>query len=264
MKILVAYDGTLQSKITLEYGIRKAREKGGEVLVLHVFQSNLFVDYDAGPRALEAARDESRRHIEDAKKVIEKSGSGVPVRIMSEEGDPEEIIVRYATDEHVDLVLVPPRCKAVAKTSPAPVYIIPGTILVPVDNTDGPLATMDHIIGEAKATGSHVLILGLVPIHLYSRWEKKELEKLKKETAATARKLKKALNEHGIQASETIRSGYPDEEILKAAEEYSVSMIILPTGGTTPSELSKAAAVILDEPERLRRPVILLPVTGAA
>jgi hypothetical protein len=41
-------------------------------------------------------------------------------------------------------------------------------------------------------------------------------------------------------------------------------MIILPTGGTTPSELSKAAAVILDEPERLKRPVILLPVTGAA
>jgi nucleotide-binding universal stress UspA family protein len=264
MKILVAYDGTLHSKVALEYGIQKVREKGGELLVIHVFQGSLFVDYDAGPRALEAARDESRRHIEEAKRVIEKSGSGVKVGFMSEEGDPEEIIVRYATDEQVDLVLVPPRYKAVVKTAPAPVYIIPGTILVPVDNTDGPLATMDNIIGEAKATGSQVMILGLVPIHLYGRWEKKELGKLKKETAAKARKLKKTLNEHGIQASETIRSGYSDEEILKAADEYSVSMIILPTGGTTPSELSKAAAVILDEPERLKRPVILLPVTGAA
>ncbi len=264
MKILVAYDGTLHSKVALEYGIRKVREKGGEVLVLQVFQSSLFVDYDAGPRALETARDESRRHIEDAKKLIEKSGGGVQVRIMSEEGDPEEIIVRYATDEHVDLVLITPRYKAITKTATFPVYIIPGTILVPVDNTDGPLATMDHIIGEAKATGSQVTILGLVPIHLYSTWEKKELEKLRKGTMAKARKLQAALTAQGIRASEIIRSGYPDEEILKAADEYSVSMIILPTGGTTPSELTKAAAVILDEPERLKRPVILLPVTGAA
>lgn len=264
MKILAAYDGTLHSKAALEYGIQKVREKGGELLVVYVFQRSLFVDYDAGPRALEAARDESRRHIEDAKKLIQKSGIGDRVRIMSEEGDPEEIIEGFAADEQVDLVLVPPRYKAVVKAVTAPVYIIPGIILVPVDNTDGPLATMDSIIGESKATGSRVMILGLVPIHLYSRWEKRELKKLKKDTVAKARKLKKALNEHGIQASETIREGYPDEEILKAADEYSVSMIILPTGGTTPSELSKAAAVILDESQRLKRPVILLPVTGEA
>ncbi len=263
MKILAAYDGTLHSKVALKYGIQKIRENGGELLVVHVFQGSLFVDYDAGPRALEAARDESRRHIEDAKKLIEKSGAGILVRILSEEGDPKEIITRYAADEHVDLVLVPPRYKAVAKTAPVPVYLIPGTILVPVDNSDGPLASVDNIIGEAKATGSQVVVLGLVPIHLYSRWEKKELEKLKKETVAKARKLQKALTAQGIQASEIMRAGYPDEDILKAADEYSVSMIILSTGGTTPSELSKAAAVILDEPERLKRPVILLPVTGA-
>ena len=264
MKILAAYDGTLQSKVALEYGLQKVRGKGGEVLVLHVFQSSLFVDYDAGPRALETARGESRRHLEEAKKIIEKSGSGVQVRIISEEGDPEEIIVRYAADEHVDLVLITPRYKAITKTATSPVYIIPGTILVPVDNTDGPLATMDHIVGEAKATGSQVMILGLVPIHLYSTGEKKELDKLKKETIAKARRLQAALTAQGIRASEMIRSGYPDEEILKAADESSVSMIILPTGGTTPSELSKAAAVILDEPERLKRPVILFPITGAA
>ena len=264
MKVLVAYDGTLHSKVALEYGIRKIREKGGEVLVLQVFQASLFVDYDAGPRAWETARDESRRHIEGAKKIIEKSGGNVQARIISEEGDPEEIIVRYAADEHVDLVLTSPRYKAITKTATSPVYLIPGTILVPVDNTDGPLATMDHIIGEAKATGSQVMILGLVPIHLYSAGEKKELDKLRKETFAKARKLQAALTAQGIRASEIIRPGYPDEEILKAADEYSVSMIILPTGGTTPSELSKAAAVILDEPERLKRQIILLPVTGAA
>src|SRR4030067_3408584 len=80
MKILVAYDGTLHSKVALEYGIRKVREKGGEVLVLQVFQASLFVDYDAGPRAWETARDESRRHIEETKKNIETDGGSVPGR----------------------------------------------------------------------------------------------------------------------------------------------------------------------------------------
>jgi len=47
MKIMVAYDGTLQAKEALVYGIEKARTKGGEVIALQVFNSPLFVDYDA-------------------------------------------------------------------------------------------------------------------------------------------------------------------------------------------------------------------------
>ena len=44
MKIMVAYDGTLQGKDALVYGMQKAREKGGEVVALHVFNSPLFAD----------------------------------------------------------------------------------------------------------------------------------------------------------------------------------------------------------------------------
>ena len=55
MKILTIYDGTLQSKTALTYGINKVRERGGELIVLQVFQSSLFVDYDAGPMAEERA-----------------------------------------------------------------------------------------------------------------------------------------------------------------------------------------------------------------
>jgi hypothetical protein len=33
---------------------------------------------------------------------------------------------------------------------------------------------------------------------------------------------------------------------------------MLPAGGKTPSELTKAAAILLDEPERLHMPVQLL------
>ena len=46
MKVLVAYDGTLQAKDALKYGVEKVKENGGELVALHVFNSNMFVDYD--------------------------------------------------------------------------------------------------------------------------------------------------------------------------------------------------------------------------
>ncbi len=262
MKILILYDGTIQSKMVLQYGLSKAREKNGEVVLLQVFQSGLFVDYDAGPRAEEIARAEAERHLKDAESIIQEKGQGVAVRIVSEDGDPEEELLHTAIAEHVDLILASPRYKAVAKKSPCPVYIMPGTILVPVDNSETLLADKENIIQEARATGSNVLLMGVVPLHLYSSAENQELEQVKKGTAATIRRIKKALGEQGVVVSDIIRSGYPDEEILKAAEDYSVSLIILPAGGKTPSELTKAAAILLDEPERLHMPVQLLQEVG--
>jgi nucleotide-binding universal stress UspA family protein len=139
---------------------------------------------------------------------------------------------------------------------------MPGIILVPVDNSETLLADKENIIEEARATGSKVLLMGIVPVHLYSPAEREELEQVKKETAATVRKIKNALSGQGSEVSEVIRSGYPDEEILKAAEEYAASLIMLPAGGKTPSELTKAAAILLDEPERVHMPIELLPEAG--
>jgi nucleotide-binding universal stress UspA family protein len=261
MKILVAYDGTLHARNALAYGIQKAKEVSGEVILLQVFDAGLFVDYEGGPRAEEMARAEAARQLEDARRLISETAAGVPVQVFSEDGNAEEEILGLAESERVDLVLAPPRYKSLMQKSRCPVYLIPGTILMPVDNTDGALAGMDRLLREAAATGSRVLLLGVVPVHLYTRWEKKELDKVLKDTAGRLRKLKKALREQGLDAVDVLRPGYPDEEILKAADEYAVSLIMLPSGGTTPSELSKAASIILDEPQRMKRPVVLLPVS---
>ncbi len=262
MKILILYDGTIHSKTALQYGLSKAREKGGEVVLLQVFRSELFIDYDAGPRAQEIARAEAKQHLKDAERIIQEKGQGLTVRILFEEGDPQEEVQRAARTEHADLVLVSPHYKVVAKKSSCPVYVIPGIILVPVDNSQTLLADKESIIEEARATGSKVLLMGIVPVHLYSPAERDELERVRKETAATVRKLLNALRGQGIEVSEVIRSGYPDEEILRAAEEYSASLIMLPAGGKTPSELTKAATILLDEPERVHLPIELLQGAG--
>jgi len=259
MKILTVYDGTLNAKKALLYGIVKARSEGGELILLHVFDPDLFIDYDAGPKAEELARAESRRYVEEARKIIAEKGEGLPVRMISVEGDAVRTIRLQVEEEHADLLLLTERYKGVVRNVDCPITMIPGTILVPVDNTGNALANLERINEEVKATGSRVLVLGIVPVHLYSREEKKELERVRKSTDAVVNSLKRALAMKGIEAVSSVVAGYPDEEILKAAEASVASLIILPSGGATPSELTKAAAILLDEPKQLRWAISLLP-----
>ncbi len=261
MKILVSYDGTLQAKRGLRYGLQKAGEQGGEVILLQVFDPGLFVDYEAGPQAEAMARAEAASHLEDARGIV-REYAGTPVRVLSEEGDAGHLILKQAEEEGVDQIITQPRFKDIIKSTSTPVHVIPGTILAPVDSTNSAFLTLDMIRQEAGATDSKVVVVGIVPVHLYSREEKKELARVQKDTTASVKALCKALSALGIETRDLLRSGYPDEEILKAADEFSASLIILPSGGATPSELSKAAAIFSDEPERVKRPVLLAPVSA--
>ena len=158
----------------------------------------------------------------------------------------------------MDLIIVPPRYKSVVKKAPCPVSIMPGNILLPVDNTDSCLTILEKVAKEATETASKVIVLGIVPIHLYSRGEKKEIERIRKETETAVKKVKKLLVNSGIETKDIMRSGYPDVEIVKVADEYPVTMIMVSENGDTPSELGKAANIIIDDSENLKKPVLLV------
>jgi nucleotide-binding universal stress UspA family protein len=113
MKIMVAYDGTLQAKEALAYGIEKARAKGGEVVALHVFNSPLFADYDATVNTRDAAKAEAARFVEEARTIIREKGTGVKASLYSTEGEPEQAMISFAKAEHVDVLLCPPKFKTI-------------------------------------------------------------------------------------------------------------------------------------------------------
>ncbi len=263
MKILIAYDGTLNAKKALLYGINKVQKQGGSLTVLQVFDRAHFIDYDAGPSAEAMARREAANHLEEARRIAAERGVAA-IRFITEEGQAEQVVREHIAAELPDLVLAPPRYRSLAKSSPRPLYILPGTILAPVDSSGVLPSSVDVISEEAAASGSQIVLVGIIPIHLYSKEETEELARITSVTAAALHALGKALADRGLRATEVMRSGYPDEEILKAADEYDASLVLLPSGGATPSELTKATAILLDEPDRLHWPFIVLPAETTA
>ena len=110
MKVLVAYDGTLQSKEALKYGVEKVREHGGQLVALHVFNSNQYLDYDVFG-AEEAGRAASMRFVAEANKILAETGKDIRTRVIVEEGNPEEETMNYARENNVDLLLCSPGYK---------------------------------------------------------------------------------------------------------------------------------------------------------
>ena len=257
MRILVAYDGSLNSRIALKYGLEKTKEKSARLIALHVFDSRMFIDYGSAPGTEDIAREESLRYVEDARNIICEYGEELRAKVVMEDGGPVEEIAKYAETENMDLVISPPRYASVAKKAPCPVSIVPGCILVPVDKIENFMAVSSVVTKEAKAASSTVLLLGIVPIHMYGIWERREIERIKKETSATLTRAKNMLHENGIETGEFIRLGYPDEEIAKVTDQYPISMIIIPLAGETPSELRKTASMLIDEPDRFKKPILL-------
>lgn len=115
MKVLVAYDGTLQAKEALKYGVEKVREKGGELVAMHVFNRSLFIDYDAIPDAEHIARKESLRYVREAEQIMRNDGKDITSKMIVEDGNPDEEIINYARAKSVDLLLCPPRYKSIIR-----------------------------------------------------------------------------------------------------------------------------------------------------
>jgi nucleotide-binding universal stress UspA family protein len=107
MRVLVAYDGTMQTKDALRYGAQKVKENGGLLVALHVFNSNTFIDYDVFG-AEDACQAEYMGFAEDARQIIGETGKEIRTRLVIAEGNPEEETINYARENNMDLLLCPP------------------------------------------------------------------------------------------------------------------------------------------------------------
>lgn len=124
MKILVAYDGTLNAKDALRYGIRRAQNADAELVVLAVFNPAQFIDYDVFG-AEDKARREATAHVQEAKDILARLAGGLKVSMYSAEGGLEYVAAEFAKDEHVDLILTPAKYADIVDIAPCRVSILP-------------------------------------------------------------------------------------------------------------------------------------------
>lgn len=124
MRILAVYDGTLNSKDVVRYGLFRAKTTGGELHIIHVLNSALITEY-AGFNAEEAARRELSYYLNDAEKIIAEVGKGIRVSFTTMDGIPEEEFVLYAKENKIDLILIPERYAEIGRRAPCRVSIVP-------------------------------------------------------------------------------------------------------------------------------------------
>lgn len=113
MKMLIAYDGTLQAKDALRYGIGEAKKTGAKVAVLHVFDSSMFMDYEVSPNQMAFARSQSATLLDEARAIIRGESGGADVSVFTAEGDPEAMALEFALTEGVDFLVCTPRHRAI-------------------------------------------------------------------------------------------------------------------------------------------------------
>src|SRR5271169_6453658 len=100
MRILAVYDGTLNSKDVVRYGLFRAKTTSGELHVINVLNSALISEY-AGFNAEETARRELSYYLTDAENIIAQAGKGIRVSFTTMEGIPEEEFLEYARENRI-------------------------------------------------------------------------------------------------------------------------------------------------------------------
>jgi nucleotide-binding universal stress UspA family protein len=249
VNVLVTHDGSADAESALRYSALKVKENGGGMISLYILQG--LGDWEGNFA--------SRIRSLDAPCSL-KSNGPVGLNVLLGKGDPKAEILDYTLTENIDLIVTVPSCSSFFQGTSIPVSMIPATILVPMDDRAMHESFIRQITGEALSTCSKLLLLGIVPIHLYNPSEEAELDAVKDATMKAIEQAASALSKRGIQVEEMLRMGYPDEEIIRAAEENRVSMIVIPCASNQSSELNKAGSIILDEIKQVNIPILYLPV----
>ncbi len=124
MRILAAYDGTLNAKDVLRYGLYRIRKSGGELKVLHMLDSEILKDFEEF-EACASLMNEAARNLEEARKIVDESGKGRQVEFISCKCGLAHELMSYAEEGRFDLILVPQKFAGVARSSLSRVSIVP-------------------------------------------------------------------------------------------------------------------------------------------
>lgn len=247
MKTLILFDGTIHAKIALSYSIHLLKPPQDKLYILKVWNKKILPYYDSLPNVERLIERDWKGHLEEVKRIVKEQGQGIRAYIIEEEGELNEVLDKNIKAEGIDLVFAPSNYRGMIKTKTYPLVFLPGTLMVPIDHEGLSICSLELLIKEATLAVSDVLVFGIVPIHIYSATEQKELQEITEKTKEAVKNVAKRLSKSKIKTKQLLCSGYPDEEILKATKQNPVSIILLAEFNQRASEINKAINLVLQD-----------------
>jgi nucleotide-binding universal stress UspA family protein len=293
MKVLFATDGE-KAADHAELLLKELGDRDRiTVTALSVLQNDILVPHPPDGfmrRALVERQQFTQRLVECAGGRL--SDVGFEVDTQMREGDPGEELIGSIEEEHIELtvmgagshnwlrhVLLGSTSTHILHRSPSSVMIVHdfdgsngrAQILFCSDGSDGSTVALDTLMGFADAARCQVRVMSVVkrppmagfpPAHeaayleALAKYEKKQLEELNEEAHGHARSAVSRLEQAGFEASSSVVNGYPNEEILSAAETGEIDLVVVGSRGLGPVKRAFLGSVS-DHVARLSRAALV-------
>jgi nucleotide-binding universal stress UspA family protein len=283
-RIVVGVDGSATSREALRWAVRLGEALGAEVVAVHALGLlDRWHDPDASARSW-------RRTLCD---LIEQAWCGPLVRSRGAhrvevcDGDPVDVLLAAADDEHADLLVVGSRgvgdrpelalgstSLRLLRAARVPVLVVPGRpetaahdrlrlhhLLVGLDRSEASLVALELAADVAAVLGGSLSVLEVVeyvpPFPLgestaaRSGCEGPALALLEAEV--------RGVRSRGVGVQVIVRSGDPAPTLLEVADDVDADLVVVGTrgrGGPDELLLGSVARTVAD---RARRPTLVVP-----
>lgn len=241
-KILIPYDFSETSDLSLEHGVFMAKLMKAEIYLLHIVETTTF------PSSISHAFSGFEKKVEEAsnenlKALADKlhASHGIPVKILTEVGRIYKRIVHVAKQAHIDIIImgthgagghsyiIGSNTTRVVQEAPCPVISVQThakkvgftKIAVPIDDSAESRQKVNFALEIARKYNSNVVVIGLM---------RKGNEDYERKFKIKIEQVEKFLLDHGIHTDVIYKQGDDlSKGTLQSAEEIDADLVVIMT-----------------------------------
>jgi nucleotide-binding universal stress UspA family protein len=239
-KLMVATDGSQYSESAVREAISLAKICSSNLIAVSVVKTNIEFD-SVLPQFVEKNEQEAIKHLESVKAQAAKEGVNCTT-IVSLSEEPYEDIVRHASKNHADMIIMGTYGKTEMKRlmmgsvtamvighAPCNVLVVPlhakvecRNIILATDGSKYSEAAASEAIGIAKRCGTYLIVISTAS-------SEAEIASAKD----NVNKVSEAAEKEGVKTTPVIAKGKPYEAIIETSKQKKADLIVVGSHGRT-------------------------------
>ena len=239
-KLMVATDGSKYSESAIREAISLAKICSSNLIAVSVVKTNLEFD-SVLPQFVEKAEQDAIKHLESVKAQATKEGLNC-ITVVSLSEEPYEDIVRHASKNNVDMIIMGTHGKTEMKRlmmgsvtalvighAPCNVLVLPlnaklecKNVLIATDGSKYSEAAASEALGIAKRCGSSLIVISVAS-------SDEEIASAKD----NVNKVAEAAEKEGVKTTSVVTKGKPYEAIIETSKTKKADLIIVGSHGRT-------------------------------